>query len=86
MLARVCLCLLALACIQAGAMEYPGNDILNTLGENRIVAVTNFIGVENISITLDYMLSGVEVNSTKLKIDPFHEYVLIVVEKQNAEN
>ena len=85
MLARVCLCLLALACIQAGATEYPGNDVLNDLGENKIVAITNFVGAENLSITIDYMLSGAEVNSTKLKIDPFHEYVIIVVEKMPQE-
>ena len=86
MLARVIICLLALACIMPGVQAFTGSDLLDDLRGGTVIALTDFQGAESLSITIGYMLSGAEVNSTKLQIDPTKKYVLLVVEKEKEED
>ena len=81
MLARVIICLLALACILAGAGASGYSDILDSMSGGTIISTMEIIGASNISMTVSYPFSGAEINSSKLAMDPGKRYVIIVVEQ-----
>ena len=80
--ARALLCLLALACILAGAGASGYSDILDSMSGGTIVSTMEIIGASNISMTVGYPFSGAEINSSKLKMDPGKRYVVLVVEQE----
>ena len=86
MLARVIVCLLALACIMAGAGASGYSDILNSMSGGTIISTMEIIGASNISMTVWYPFSGAEINSSKLKMDPGKRYVILVVEQEREED
>ena len=85
MLARTIICLLALACIMAGAGASAYSDTLNSLSGGTIVSTMEIIGASNVSMTVWYPFSGAEINSSKLKMDPGKRYVILVVEQKTGD-
>ena len=86
MLARTIICLLALACILAGAGASEYSDTLKSMSGGTIIGTMEVIGASNISMTVWYPFSGAEINSSKLKIDPGKRYVILLVEHDWEEN
>ena len=86
MLARTIICLLALACVLAGAGASGYSDILDSMSGGTIISTMEIIGASNISMTVWYPFSGAEINSSKLKIDPGKRYVILLVEQDWQED
>ena len=86
MLARVIICLLALAYILAGPGASGYSDILDSMSGGTIISTMEIIGASNVSMTVSYPFSGAEINSSKLKMDPGKRYVVLVVEQKIEED
>ena len=86
MRARALLCLLALACILAGAGASGYSDILDSMSGGTIISTMEIIGASNISMTVWYPFSGAEINSSRLAMDPGKRYVVLVVEQKIEED
>lgn len=80
MQARIILCLLALACLMAGAEAKQQNPELPDIKLGEIRNTVDIIGAENLTLTVGYAFSGMMLNTTRLPIDPTKKYVLMLIE------
>ena len=82
MLARTMMCLLALACILAGAEARSTTPDIPGLGSGVLVATMEIFGADNVSVVVAYPFSGMFINSSRMNLDVGKTYTLILVEQR----
>ena len=80
MLARTIICLLALACILAGAEGKSQESILPEIASGKLITTLELFFTDSIAVIMTYPGSNESFSTSNLTLDPGKKYEIFVVE------
>ena len=80
MLARTIICLLALACILAGAEGKELNTVDPVLASGKLITTLELFFTDSIAVVMTYPGSNESFSTSNLTLDPGKKYEIFVIE------
>ena len=78
--ARAIICLLALACILAGAEGKSQENILPEIASGKLISTLDLFFTESIGVIMTYPGSNESFSTSNLTLDPGKKYEIFVIE------